>query len=186
MTTTRSKTTWPIGSPGPRRSAWLPLSNYADNDMEVQKDFSDLFVLFNAHQVDYLIVGGYALAHHGAPRYTGDIDILVRPDRENARRILDALGSFGFGALGLTVEDFAQPDRVVQLGLPPVRVDLLTSITGMGWEGAVVGCEAGCYGNVPVRYIGKEPFITNKRAIGRKKDLADLEALDRLDARDEV
>jgi hypothetical protein len=149
--------------------------------MEVQKDFSDLLALFNAHQVDYLIVGGYALAHYGVPRYTGDIDILVRPDAENARRILDALSRFGFGALGLTVEDFALPDQVVQLGVAPVRVDLLTSITGIAWEEAIVGCEAGGYGSVPVRYIGREPFTTNKRAVGRKKDLADLEALDTLD-----
>lgn len=88
--------------------------------MEVQPDFRDLLVLFNAHKVDYLIVGAHALAYHGAPRYTGDIDILVRPDLENAQRIIQALKEFGFGSVGLTAEDFAVPDRVIQLGVAPV------------------------------------------------------------------
>lgn len=145
--------------------------------MEVQKDFRDLLELFNAHDVDYMIVGAYALAFHGAPRYTGDIDILVRADTENAERILRALDEFGFGTVGLTVEDFSSPDKVVQLGVPPVRIDIVTSITGVSWEAAKSGREEGTYGDVSVYYIGKQQFIANKLAIGRKKDLADLEAL---------
>lgn len=145
--------------------------------MEVQPDFRDLLALFNAHQVEYMIVGGYALAFHGAPRYTGDIDIFVRPTSENARRILTALDEFGFGSLGLTVEDFESPDNVVQLGAPPVRIDLITSITGVSWEDALSDCVDGKYGELPVKYIGLDRFISNKRATGRKKDLSDLEAL---------
>ena len=145
--------------------------------MEVQPDFRDLLALFNAHQVEYMIVGGYALAFHGAPRYTGDIDIFVRPTSENARRILTALDEFGFGSLGLTVEDFESPDNVVQLGVPPVRIDLITSITGVSWEDALSDCVDGKYGELPVKYIGLDRFISNKRATGRKKDLSDLEAL---------
>ena len=80
--------------------------------MEIQQDFRDLLVLFNAHDVDYMIVGGYALAFHGAPRYTGDIDVLVRSDAVNAQRILEALDAFGFGNLGLTTSDFEKPDMV--------------------------------------------------------------------------
>ena len=145
--------------------------------MEVQPDFRDLLALFNAHQVEYMIVGGYALAFHGAPRYTGDIDIFVRATSENARRILTALDEFGFGSLGLTVEDFESPDNVVQLGVPPVRIDLITSITGVSWEDALTDCVDGKYGGLPVKYIGLDEFISNKRATGRKKDLSDLEAL---------
>jgi len=145
--------------------------------MEVQPDFRDLLALLNEHKVEYLIVGGYALAFHGAPRFTGDIDIFVRPDSENARHILEALAAFGFKFPNLTAEDFANPNKVVQLGVPPVRVDLLTSITGVSWEEAEASKEPGTFGDVPVHYLGREQYIANKRAAGRKKDLADIEAL---------
>jgi hypothetical protein len=92
--------------------------------MEIQQDFRELLGLFNDHKVEYIIVGGYALAFHGAPRYTGDIDIFVKPDTQNARRIMVALNEFGFGSVGLTEGDFEIPDKVVQLGFPPVRVDI--------------------------------------------------------------
>ena len=82
--------------------------------MEVQQDYRDLLALFNAHKVDYIIVGAYALAYHGVPRYTGDMDILVRPDLENATRVLRALDEFGFGSLDLTVGDFTAPDKVLR------------------------------------------------------------------------
>jgi hypothetical protein len=145
--------------------------------MEVQPDFRDLLVLFNEHKVEYLLVGGYALAFHGAPRYTGDLDIFVKTEQENAQRIMAALNEFGFGSVGLTTTDFDRPNQVVQLGVPPVRVDIVTSISGVSWEEAFSGRTEGKYGDVPVYYIGREQFIANKRAIGRNKDLADLEAL---------
>lgn len=145
--------------------------------MEVQPDFRDLLALFNAHQVDFLIIGGYALAFHGAPRYTGDIDIFVRPEAANAQRILAALDEFGFGSVNLTAGDFEDPNKVVQLGVPPVRVDIMTSLTGVSWEDAFAGRVQGKYGDIPVSYIGREQLIANKREMGRKKDLADLEAL---------
>ena len=145
--------------------------------MEIQQDFRELLGSFNDHKVEYIIVGGYALAFHGAPRYTGDIDLLVKPDSQNARRIMVALNEFGFGSLGLTEGDFESPDKVVQLGVPPVRIDIITSLTGVSWEEAVSGRVAGKYGDVPVHYIGRKEFIANKKAIGRKKDLADLDAL---------
>jgi hypothetical protein len=145
--------------------------------MEAQSDFSELLALFNAHRVEYLIVGGHALAFHGAPRYTGDLDLLVRPTEENARRILSALSDFGFGDVGLGASDFNKPGAVVQLGVPPVRVDMVTSIDGVDWEAADAGQAAGTFGDVPVRYLGRDEFIANKKACGRTKDLADLEAL---------
>lgn len=98
--------------------------------MEIQPDFKDLLGLFNAHKVEYIIVGGYALAFHGAPRYTGDIDIYVKPDDKNAESIMSALEEFGFGSVGLSAEDFERPGQVIQLGVPPVRVDIITSKIG--------------------------------------------------------
>ena len=145
--------------------------------MEAQPDFKDLLALFNAHKVEYIIVGAYALAYHGAPRYTGDMDLYVKPDEQNAHRILAALKEFGFESVGLTGADFDKSDRVVQLGVPPVRVDIVTSLTGISWEEAYSGKVEGKYANIPVFYIGREQFILNKRTLGRKKDLADLEAL---------
>jgi len=145
--------------------------------MEVQQDFKELLKFFNAHKVEYVVVGGYALAFHGAPRYTGDIDILVKPDEENAQRVLNALEEFGFGSVGLKKTDFMYQNTVVQLGVPPVRVDIITSISGVSWDEAFEGRAAGKYGDITVYYIGRDQFIENKRAIGRRKDLADLEAL---------
>ena len=145
--------------------------------MESQKDFRELLELFNSLSVEYLIVGGYALAFHVAPRFTGDLDLYVKPDAENAQRILDALAEFGFGSLHLTADDFQQPEQVVQLGVPPVRIDLITSLTGVSWAEAAGGRVAGTYGDVPVYYVGRDQFVKNKRATGRQKDRADIEAL---------
>ena len=145
--------------------------------MEAQKDFKELLELFNGHKVKYIIVGAYALAYHGAPRFTGDIDILVHPSHNNAQKILSVLSDFGFGSLNLTIEDFKNPNTVVQLGVPPVRIDIITSITGVDWEEAEKGKIEGLYGDVSVYFLGREQYITNKRAIGRKKDLADIESL---------
>ncbi len=145
--------------------------------MEVQPDFKELLELFNAHKVDYIIVGGYALAFHGAPRYTGDIDIFVKPEALNAQRILVALDEFGFASVGLVAADFERPNKVVQLGVPPVRVDIITSLSKVSWQDAVSGCVKGTYGDIPVNYIGRDQFIASKRGAGRKKDFADIEAL---------
>jgi predicted nucleotidyltransferase len=145
--------------------------------MEVQPDFKELLALFNDHRVSYVIVGGYALAFHGAPRFTGDLDIFVKPDHENATRIIAALNAFGFASLGLTAADFETPDQVIQLGVPPVRVDLITSISGLSWDEVFASRVPSDYGGVPMNYIGREELILNKRAVGRAKDLADLEAL---------
>jgi hypothetical protein len=145
--------------------------------MEIHKDFKELLELLNAKKVEYLIVGGYALAFHGAPRFTGDIDLLVKPESENAKRILSALEDFGFGSLKLSEVDFTSPDNVIQLGNPPVRVDIMTSLTAIDWKKAQTSKVQGNYGNTTAYFISKEDFIANKRALGRKKDLADIEAL---------
>ena len=145
--------------------------------MEIQKDFKELLELLNAHEVEYLVVGGYALAFHGAPRFTGDIDLFVKPDAQNAKRILSALDEFGFGSLNLSQADFTSPDNVIQLGVPPVRVDIMTSLTGIPWDKARAGRTSGSYGGITVHFIGREDLIANKHALGRRKDLADIEAL---------
>lgn len=145
--------------------------------MEIQKDFREFVELLNEHEVEFIIVGGYALAFHGVPRFTGDIDVFVKADHENAKRIMNALAAFGFSSLDLTIDDFQDQNKVIQLGLPPVRIDIITSISGVTWEDADATKESGLFGDVSVSYIGRKQFIINKRATGRKKDLADLEAL---------
>ena len=145
--------------------------------MEIYQDFKELLELLNAHEVEFVIVGAYALAFHGVPRFTGDIDILVKPDPGNAGKILNALKEFGFGSLDLNESDFQEPDKVIQLGVAPVRVDLITSLTGVSWEDAFSGKVKDNYGSIQVYYLGREELISNKKALGRKKDLADIEAL---------
>jgi len=145
--------------------------------MEVQKDFKEFLELLNSHKVEYLVVGGYALAFHGVPRFTGDIDIFVIADKENAERILRVLEEFGFGDLDINGDDFVQEGKVVQLGVAPVRIDIITSLSGLSWQEANLQKVDGKYGDVSVCFIGREEFIKNKRAIGRKRDIVDIEAL---------
>ena len=140
-------------------------------------DFKELFELFNDHNVEYLVVGGYAVAFHGAPRYTGDIDLYVRPTEENARKITASLNEFGFGDVGLNESDFCVADQVIQLGYAPIRIDLITSIDGVSWDQANATAVGGSYDDIPIQFIGIDELIANKRATGRQKDLADLEAL---------
>jgi hypothetical protein len=146
--------------------------------MEVQKDFRELLESLNARGVEYVIVGAHALAFHGVPRYTGDIDLLVKPSGDNARRIMDSLTAFGFGDIGLEASDFETPGNVIQLGRPPVRVDIMTSIDGVSWEAVDIDKTPGQYADLDVFYIGREQFIANKKAIGRHRDLADIEMLE--------
>lgn len=148
--------------------------------MEAQSDYKELLELFNARGVEFLIVGAYALAFYGSPRTTGDIDLLVNPTPDNAPKILAALEDFGFGSLGLTLDDFQTPDQVIQLGVAPVRVDILTSLSGITWHEAYLGRASGKYGDVPVFFIGKTEYIKNKKHTGRKKDEADIEALEEI------
>lgn len=145
--------------------------------MEVGDDWLELLELFRSHRVEFVVVGAYALALHGHPRNTGDITLLVRPTEENALRVMDALTDFGFGAVGLSVPDFCHPDRVVQLGHYPMRIDILTSITGVTWDDAWRGSEVGRLGREPVRFLGREQYLANKRAMGRLQDQVDIETM---------
>lgn len=144
----------------------------------LNSDFKEFAGLLNSNGVEYLVVGGYALAAHGHPRYTGDIDFWVGITPGNIAALLRALDAFGFASLGLTAADFAQPDAVIQLGHPPRRIDLLTAIDGVEF--------ADCYARrLPVEmdgltlpFISLDDFKANKRAAGRLKDLADLDSLE--------
>lgn len=146
--------------------------------MIIQKDFCDLCSLLNANHVDFLIVGGYAVAFHGAPRFTGDLDILISPDPSHVGRALDALRQFGFPADGVTPGEILSHRRILQLGRVPIQIHVMTSITGVSWEQAWESREQGSYGGVSVYFIGRNSLLTNKKATGRKKDLADVEALE--------
>jgi hypothetical protein len=147
--------------------------------MEVQRDFNEFLDSLNADGVEYLVVGAYALAFHGAPRNTLDLDIYLNPTRKNARRFLMALDRFGFGSLGIHLEDLIVPDRILQLGRAPVRIDVMTSISGVSWRSAWRGRVIGRYGEIDVPFLGRAQLLANKRASGRAKDLGDVESLQR-------
>jgi len=145
--------------------------------MEVQRDFNEFLASLNAAGVEYLVIGAYALAFHGAPRNTLDLDVYLHPTKANAVRFLAALERFGFGSLGLQADDLTVPDRILQLGRAPVRIDVMTSISGVGWTAAWRGRAMGRYGRVRVPFLGRVQLMANKRSSGRAKDLGDVEAL---------
>lgn len=142
-------------------------------------DFRDMLRELVAARVEFLVVGAHALSVHGVPRATGDLDVWIRAEPENAKRIMKALISFGAPVddLAIGVEDFVRADVVAQLGLPPYRIDLLTSISGVDFEAAWAERAEGEIAGVRVPVIGRRSFVLNKRASGRKKDVADLESL---------
>jgi hypothetical protein len=143
----------------------------------LNRDFKEFVASFNAHGVEYLVVGGYALAAYGRPRYTGDIDLWINPTADNAQRVLAALSDFGFASLPITVQDLTTPSNVIQLGYPPRRIDLLTSIDGVAFEAGHARRQTVSIDDVALPLIGLADFKANKRASGRAQDLADLEAL---------
>jgi len=124
-----------------------------------------------------MVVGAYALAYYGVPRYTGDIDVFVHRTEENAQRVIEALRDFGFSFPNLTADDFLRENNVVQLGVPPIRIDILTFLSGMDWDTAILHAENAALDGIPVLIIGKDDYITNKKASGRAKDLADVESI---------
>jgi hypothetical protein len=145
----------------------------------VNRDFLDLLAAFLEAGVRFLVVGAHAMAVHGVPRATGDLDVWIAPDPGNADRAWAALVRFGapLAAMGVTRADFGRLDQVVQVGLPPRRIDILTSISGLGFEDAWPDRVTHETEGLAVPFIGRAALIRNKRASGRAKDLADLEAL---------
>jgi hypothetical protein len=152
--------------------------------MELSRDFSEFIGYFVARDVQFLVVGGYAMAAHGHPRYTKDLDVWVRADRENGARILQALDDFGFGDVGLTLDDFLGDDTVVQLGREPHRIDLLTFISGVEFDEAWENHVEFEISRLTVPVIGRADLRRNKLATGRLRDLADAEELPPADVED--
>ena len=150
----------------------------------MNQDFLDLLSAFTDHNVRFMVVGAYALAVHGRPRATGDLDVWVDPTPENAANVMRALHQFGAPAGQVTADDFSRPGLVLQMGLPPVRIDVLTELSGLTFEEAWLGRASAPFGPLTVNVIGREAFIKNKRATGRARDLGDIEALGDLPARD--
>ena len=143
----------------------------------MNQDFVDLLRAFKDADVRFLVVGAYALAHHGRPRATGDLDVWVDATPDNARRVMHALSAFGAPLQDVHERDFAQPGTVLQLGVPPVRIDILTELTGVRFGEAWPTRASGSFGELEVHFIGRDAFIANKRATGRAKDLGDIEGL---------
>lgn len=143
----------------------------------LSKDFKEFVALLNAHGVEYLVVGGYAMALHGRPRNTGDLDVWINRSPENADKLMQALNDFGFGGLGLSADDFVAPEQVVQLGYPPFRIDLMTDIDGVQFAAAWPQHKTFVHEGQPLHFIGIEDLKANKRASARPRDLDDLEQL---------
>ena len=145
--------------------------------MDLAPDFNEFFGLLTANRVEFVVVGAYALALHGAPRYTGDMDILVRPTHDNAGRLLIAIREFGFPTDALTPDAVVATSCLIQMGTPPVQLHVMSAIDGVTWEDIWSGREVATIGTLEIPFIGRQAFIANKRAAGRAKDLADIEAL---------
>jgi len=143
-----------------------------------KSDFEEFFACLTARGVRFVVVGGHALAYHGRPRYTKDLDVFVEPSAENAGRLLLGLADFGFGSLDLKAADVDRPGMVVQLGIAPNRIDLLTTIDGVSFDQAWNGRVVGRFGTESVPFLGRRELLANKRAVGRLQDLADIEVLE--------
>jgi predicted nucleotidyltransferase len=140
-------------------------------------DFGEFLRLLNAHRVDYLIVGGYAVAFHGHPRATADIDIWIPMREETAQQLVTVLKAFGFDVPQLSTELFLRPDQVIRLGTPPLRIELLTTIAGVDFDACHARAVHTTLDGVDVRLIALDDLKENKRAAGRHQDLADLDHL---------
>ena len=147
--------------------------------MATNPDFSDLFSELSAAGAEFIVVGAHAVMFYAAPRYTKDLDIWVRPGRENAERVYRALGAFGAPLDQLEVDDLVVEGTIFQLGMAPNRVDIVTSITGVDFAHAWERRVATTYGAVPIHVLAIEDLMVNKRAVGRPQDLIDLEHLER-------
>jgi hypothetical protein len=146
--------------------------------MVLNQDFKEFVQSLNEHNVRYLIIGGYAVAFHGHPRYTKDLDVWIELAPQNAANMLKALMDFGFGSLELTEHDFLEPDQIIQLGYPPSRIDILTTLAGVDFADCYASKVITTIDDIPMNFIDLENLKKNKQAAGRLQDLADLENLE--------
>jgi hypothetical protein len=144
----------------------------------MNQDFVDLLRAFNGAEVRFLVVGAYALALHGRPRATGDLDLWIDATPDNATRVMRALAAFGAPLADVAIDDFAREGVVYQIGVPPGRIDILTELTGLRFEDAWPSRVRHPFGDVQVDFIGRDAFVRNKRATGRPKDLGDIEGME--------
>jgi hypothetical protein len=145
--------------------------------MRLSKDLREFIELLNSNKVDYLVVGAFAVAWHGYPRFTADIDFFVRPTVANAQAMVATLNPFGFTSLKITTEDLIHANQVLQLGVKPNRIDIITSIAGVSFDEAWKSRASGFIDEVPVPFLGRDALLINKEATGRAKDLGDAAEL---------
>ena len=143
-------------------------------------DFKELLLAFNAHNVEYLIVGAHALAAHGHVRATKDLDVWVRPERSNAQKVLQALSDFGAPLSGLTPDDLSSKETIFQIGLPPLRIDIITDIDGVEFADAWPDRVETSFAGVSTFVISRHHLIVNKKTTARLQDLADVQQLELL------
>ena len=144
----------------------------------LNQDFKEFIQSLNDNGVRYLVIGGYAVAFHGHPRYTKDMDVWVGMDAENATNIVKALVQFGFASLGLQASDFTAPDQIIQLGYPPNRIDVITTASGVDFDACYASRVQEEIDGIQVNFIDLESLKRNKKAVGRHQDLADIESLE--------
>jgi hypothetical protein len=149
--------------------------------MTLAKDFEDFIKLLNRYEIEYMVVGGYALAFHGKPRHTGDLDIWINISEKNASAMLKVLNDFGMSSMGFKKDDFLKPGYMTQIGYPPLRIDILNSIDGVEFDDAAKHMNQVEIGaDLPLNYIGLNDFVKNKLASGRMQDLADIQEINKL------
>ena len=145
--------------------------------MDLAPDFDEFIGSLIAHGVEFLIVGAYALAFHGAPRFTGDLDVFIRPTHDNAQRLLEAIRAFGFPIAELSAQQLVDTRHMLQMGVEPVQIHVMSAISGVTWDEAWATQATARFGSRGVGILGRDAFLQNKRASGRPKDLADIDAL---------
>lgn len=148
--------------------------------MMLAKDFEDFVKLLNKFDVEYMVVGGYAMAFHGKPRYTGDLDIWINISEANATKLLEVIKAFGLASLGFQKEDFMEPGYISQIGYPPLRIDILTTIDGVNFDEAFAERQKIIEGDMEIWYIGLRDLLTNKEASGRKRDKEDAREIKKI------
>ena len=168
-----------IGKPSQLKNDSTPSNFFAINTtimkINFPKDFREFVELLEKHKIEYLIVGGYAVGFHGYPRFTGDLDIWIRISETNSTNMLLVVKEFGFGSLGLTIKDFSTNGNIVQLGYPPLRIDLLTEIDGITFDEAYPNKQEVLQDGFKYNFISYDDLLKNKKASGRHKDLDDLD-----------
>ena len=145
----------------------------------INPDFRDLFSALNAAEARYLVVGAYAVTFHARPRFTKDLDVWIDPEPSNARRAWEALARFGVPSRSVSAEDLSRPETVLQIGVAPNRIDILSQIEGVRFADAWPRRAVADYGGCSISILSRADLITNKRAVGRPQDLLDVEALER-------